>query len=425
MNGKIRDKINNFSDLLDITLRNLKGYGLRSFLSLLGISIGIFAIVLVFSLVRGMQEAITMNLSKVGSTVLYVTKWPWKDNSGDWFKYIKRPQVSYREYLTLKNRLKNADAIAFEATYNRGLKIKSGGLFVENTDVKGITEDYYEVNRMGILYGRWFVPYELQNGAKVCVVGSDFAEQMFNTKKVIGKHLDIKNKRFKIIGVLQTQGTNLFGSSLDDDVFIPYRTFATMFNVKKRRGISRLIIVRALNTEVLDDTEAEIIRIMRHVRRLRPKEEDNFAINKQEALMESLKGVMNVLKQGGFFISIFSLLIGGFGIANIMLVNVRERTREIGVMKALGAKKSFILANFLLEGIELCVIGGFGGFILVILAQLLLNYILRTMDISLVLTLNPWELLFGTGLSVLVGVLSAYFPARQAAHLDPIVAIRS
>ncbi len=425
MKSKLRTFTDNFLDLLDMTLRNLRGYGLRSFLSLLGISIGIFAIVLVFSLVRAMQEAITMNLSKVGSSVLYVTKWPWKDNSDDWFKYIKRPQVSYREYLTLKNRLKNADAAAFEATYNRGLKIKSGGLFVENADVKGITEDYYDINRMNILYGRWFVPYELQNGAKVCVVGSDFARQMFETTKVIGKHIDIKNKRFKIIGVLQEQGTNLFGSSLDDDVFIPYRTFGTMFNVKRRWGISRLIIVRALSPEKLDDTEAEIVRIMRHLRRLRPGQEDNFAINKQEALMKSLESVMNVLKQGGFFISIFSLLIGGFGIANIMLVNVRERTREIGIMKALGAKQSFILANFLLEGIELCLLGGLGGFVLVILSQLLINYILKMMEVSLILSVNPWEFSFGIGLSVLVGVLSAYFPARYAASLDPIKAIRS
>jgi len=406
-----------------IALRVILASRFRSFLTMLGISIGIFAITVISTLVYSLESAITDNLASLGNTVIYVHNWPWKDNSQDWFKYFNRPKVSYRDYSHLKDRLENVTGVCFEMSMG-GQKIKSGKNSLENISAKGVTEEYISINDLKFTEGRFFTPIESNAGRPVAVVGATIADKLFPGVNPIGRKLLFQGKKLTIIGVLKKEGAGLFGPSLDELLVIPYTLMAGFVNEDSRSG-DKLITIKAKDYESLPLVEDETIGIIRASRGLKPRTEDNFAINKQEMLMEELNSIFGSLRMGGIFISILSILVGGFGIANIMFVSVKERTNEIGIQKSLGATRMFILTQFMVESVLLCILGGILGLLLVFLVAWGGQFLLDYLDIDFKILISIKDLIFSIGLSVLIGLISGFWPANVASKMNPVEAIRT
>lgn len=392
---------------------------------MLGISIGIFSITMIFTLVNTLQYSVTLNLSSLGSTILYVHNWPWKDNSEDWFKYFNRPKVSLADYEKLNNELKYATAINFSYIKN-GSTVKYLKKTAEGTQIVGCTYDFIFVNNFEMEKGRFLSEFEISGARKVCVLGNQVAKNFFDKSiNPIGEEIIVRGKKFKVVGVIAPQGDmNIFGPSIDYQVIIPYTTFANTFDVTKR-SVDRLITIKAESPEKVYEVENQIVGLLRAKRGLKPSQEDNFSINKQEALMNQFDQIFGSLNIGGTVISLFSLLVGGFGIANIMFVSVKERTVEIGIQKALGSTQLFILQQFLLEAIILCVIGGLMGIFFLFMVSGLLQWLIYMADLKFVMTIKWQDILLGIGLSAMIGIFSGFLPAYTASKLDPVEAMRS
>lgn len=421
----MRKFIYDLYESLRMGIRAIRGHRLRAFLTTLGISIGIFSITMIFTLVNTLEYAVTSNLSSLGSTVLYVHNWPWKDNSEDWHKYFNRPKVSLADYEKLNAELKHVQAINFSYMRN-GLTVKYGAYSAEGVSIIGCTQGFVYVNNFEIQEGRFLSDVEILGGRKVCVLGYEVAKSLFQRSEyALGRDVLIHGKKCKVIGVIAPQGDmNIFGPSLDYQVIIPYTTFANIFNVQQRM-VDKLITVKAEHPDKVDLVESQIIGLLRSVRGLKPTQEDNFSVNKQEMLMEQLKNIFQSLSVGGAFISIFSLLVGGFGIANIMFVSVKERTVEIGIQKALGGTQRFILMEFLWESVLLCLLGGIVGIATVLGIAAIFQVILWANGFTLTITLTASNVLLGVILSATIGVISGFIPAYQASRLDPVEAMRA
>ncbi len=402
----------------------LKVHKLRTFLTLASIAFGIFAILFVFFFVDNLEYTITYNLSQIGGEVLYVHKWPWKDNSEDWHKYVKRPQVSFLDYKALKSQLQNISGIAFQAT-RHGQLIKTLKESATNVSVLGIHGDYTKINPVEVLHGRFFTKAELESDRKVAFLGNWLATELFGSpEKALGATIYIRGKPFTVIGVAEKQGADLFGNTLDDRVLIPYFAFRSLYVIKKRYP-DRLITIKVKNSALMDEVEQQVIYILRNHRRLKPGVENNFAINRQEMVIRSIRRVLNVLQMGGLFISIFALLVGGFGITNILFVSVKERTKEIGIMRALGASRRFILFSFLTEAVYLCLFGAVAAIVLTLLLAGATLMVFQWLSLDLMIRLNWSHHLIGLAIAIVLGIASGYLPARAAAYLNPIEAIRT
>lgn len=411
------------AEALRMAIRAIASYRLRAALTMLGITIGIFAITLTFTLVDSLQYSVTQNLSQLGSSVLYVHNWPWKDNSEDWQKYFQRPKMSFEDFRALKERLQRVDAVAFEAT-QQGQVARWRGLSVENVPVKGITQDYNIVQPLALNAGRYFLPVETEGGRAVCIVGSRLAQNLFQGQNPLGQVIAVGGMRLTVVGLLERQGSNIFGQSQDDNMLVPFEQFAQHYDLR-RRNVDRVVSVRAQRAEDVMWVESDIIGILRQVRGLRPGEDDTFSVNKQESLMEQIGQIFSALNAGGLFISIFALLVGGFGIANIMFVAVKERTKEIGIQKALGSTRTFIMLQFLLEAVVLCLLGALAGLAFLGLAVLGARAIISGSDMGLELVISSRSIIMGMVFATVTGVLSGLLPAIIAARLDPVEAIRS
>ncbi len=392
---------------------------------MLGISIGIFSITMIFTLVNTLQYSVTLNLSSLGSTILYIHNWPWRDVSEDWFKYFNRPKVSLLDYEKLKNELKNASAINFSYIKN-GSTIKYLKKTAEGVQIVGCTRDFVFVNNFEIAKGRFLSEFEILGARKCCVLGNQVARNFFaNNIDPVGQEIIIQGKKFKVVGVIAPQGDmNIFGPSIDFQVIIPYTTFANTFDVTKRT-VDRLITVKAESPDKIYEVENQIIGLLRAKRGLKPFQEDNFSINKQEALMNQFDQIFGALNVGGTIISLFSLLVGGFGIANIMFVSVKERTVEIGIQKALGSTRIFILQQFLLEAIILCLIGGLIGIFFLFIVSGILQGLIYWAELKFVMTIKWNDIILGIALSMMIGLISGFLPAYTASKLDPVEAMRS
>ncbi|MCS6905896.1 MAG: ABC transporter permease [Bacteroidia bacterium] len=410
-------------EVILIAVISLNGYKLRSLLTTLGISIGIFAITLVFTIVDSMQYSVSKNLASLGNTVLFVHNWPWKDNSEDWFKYFNRPKVSFSDYQRLKNFLSNVEGVSFEAI-KRGATVKFKKLSVENITVRGITYDYQIIGNYNYAWGRYFTPIEVEAGRNVCILGFDLANNLFGSKDPIGQYINLRGQRLVVVGVLEKQGVSLFGESKDNELIIPYSVFIRNFDITQRK-IDRVIAVKAISYEWVPKVENDITGIIRAARGLKPGVEDNFSINKQEALMKELANLFRYLHIGGIFISAFSLLIGGFGIANIMFVSVKERTKEIGIQKSLGATRNFILLQFLVESVILCIIGGILGMATFGLIAMVAKWWLSISKIGLEIVFSLKNIFIGIVISIFIGILFGLLPSYHAAQLNPVDAMRA
>ena len=390
---------------------------LRTTLSLLGVTIGIFSIVAVFTFVDSMNASISSEIDSFGKGVIYVGKWPWVfSNNFPWWKYMNRPTMKYNEYKYLTDNVKNAQAISI--LDGKMTTLKNGNNSME-TRLTGVSYDYNKISDVPIEYGRYFLTNETDNAAFAVILGAEVKEALFpNIGDAVGQTMKINGIKFKVIGTMKKKGEDLlsFGGSPDQRAYIPYTSYSSLF---QRDEPEPDIAMKAFDSDKGQEVlEGEVTGLMRSRRGLKPVQEDNFSINRLDGLTKFFDGIFSSLNIGGIFIAGFSLLVGGFGIANIMFVSVKERTNIIGIQKSLGAKNYFILFQFLFEAVFLSLIGGLLGIFLV--------WLLSFADFgSLKLILTYSNMVKGIITATVIGVISGIVPAWLAAKLDPVVAIRS
>jgi putative ABC transport system permease protein len=391
---------------------------LRTFLSLLGITIGIFAIILVYSIVDSLEKNIRDSVSQLGDNVVYVQKWPW-GGGGEypWWKYLNRPVPLSKESDLLRKRSQYAENIAFGTSLG-GANAKRNGLDAGGVEVLGVTFEYNQIWDFELQEGRYFTETEMYGGKPYGIIGANIAEGLFpGGESPIGQQITIRGQKLIVIGVFEKVGESLVGQSYDKMVLVPFKFVRTVVNTDRNDG--NLIMVSAKEGITLAQLKDELTGLMRSIRRLRPGADDNFALNDPSLISNQLDGLFGVLGLVGTVIGGFSILVGGFGIANIMFVSVRERTNEIGIQKALGAKNFVILIQFLTESIVLCLVGGAAGLLLVYLGALAAA---KAFDFDIFLSTK--NIVVGLGLSGVIGLMSGFIPAWMASRLDPVEAIR-
>ncbi|WP_247233551.1 ABC transporter permease [Telluribacter sp. SYSU D00476] len=395
----------------------LKSNLTRTILSLLGVTVGIFAIVAVFTIVDSLERNIKESLSAIGDKVLYVQKWPWGfGGEYQWWRYFQWPSPSYAEYKYLYDNLEMASAVAV-MDFRGGTTVKRGSNSMEAL-IQGVSYEYNEISDVPIALGRYFSPIETDGARNVAIIGAEVAETLFPNQDPIGKEFKLAGNRFVVVGQQVKKGESLLdiGGNPDTKCLIPYGAFAKLF--QSGRPDPDIVVKGYETDEGLQELEAEIVGLMRTRRGLKPRQENNFSINRPEAAAQAIAGIFSVLTVAGWVIGSFSILVGGFGIANIMFVSVKERTNLIGIQKSLGAKNYFILFQFLFEAVMLSLVGGLVGILLVYLGSFIP---LGTLDIRL----SMGNILLGLGVSSVIGILSGIIPALMAARLDPVIAIRA
>jgi putative ABC transport system permease protein len=395
----------------------LKSNITRTILSLLGVTVGIFAIVAVFTIVDSLEKSIKESMSFIGDKVIYVQKWPWGfGGEYQWWKYFQWPEPNYSEYKYLYDNLESASAVAV-MDFRGSTTLKNGSSSIV-AQIQGVSYEYNKISDIPIETGRYFIPLETNNARNVAVIGADIAEALFPGQDPIGKLFKLAGNKFSVVGVQVKKGESLidFGGSPDKNCIIPFASFSKMFQSGRR---SADIVVKGFpEDEGMKEVEAEITGLMRTKRGIKPREDSNFSLNRPEAAADAIAGLFAVLTLSGWVIGSFSILVGGFGIANIMFVSVKERTNLIGIQKSLGAKNYSILFQFLFEAVMLSLVGGLVGIFLV--------YLLSFMQLgSLKIILTPGNIILGLGVSSVIGVLSGIIPAMLAARMDPVIAIRA
>ena len=394
----------------------------RTVLSLLGVTIGIFTIIAVLSTVDSLEKSIKDNLSFLGTDNLRVEKWPWDFNnpSYEWWKFFRRPEPTYREYEFLKDNLVNAEAVEI-LTSREGVNVKYSNNSSRIDNLNGVVFENQFFGDWEFIAGRFFTQNETLTGSNAAIIGYKIMEDLFKTPDfAIGKQLKIKGKSYTIIGVTKEQGESFgAGDSFDRQMFIPFNSFKKIFKVG-RKGSNAVLRVKGNGDEDpgLVNLEYELRGLIRAKRGIKPIEDDSFAINRPEYLASFVSTIFGTISIAGWVIGSFSILVGGFGIANIMFVSVKERVPIIGLQKSLGAKKYFILMQFLFESSFLSIFGGLFGIFFVFLLTL---PDLGTFD--LIISLE--NVILGVTISSVIGILAGLLPALFASNLDPVEAIRS
>jgi len=413
------------AESLGFAWRALRSNLLRTILSLLGVTIGIFSIIAVLTMVDSLKSNILDSLNFLGSDVIYIHKWPWGNggDSRDWWKdYIKRPNSSYGEYRFLKETMQHSSIVSIYAE-SESNTVKAGSNGITKIGVNGVTLDYDKLFEIPVDHGRYLIGPEIEGGRNVVVIGHEVAKALFpKIEDPVGEYVKIKNLRFKVVGVIKREGESFIGfSSKDYSCIIPYDAFRKIFQTGTGRWneIGSVIGMKGHPDDAgLVELESEARGLLRVKRGLKPGKKDNFSVNRPEAIAKSLDSVFDVLGIAGWIIGGFSMLVGGFGIANIMFVSVKERTPIIGLQKSLGAKNYFILFQFLFESIFLSLIGGLTG--------LLLVWLLTFAPFgSMKVAMSVSNIILGLGVSSTIGLVAGIVPAAVAARMDPVVAIRA
>jgi putative ABC transport system permease protein len=389
----------------------------RTMLSLLGITIGIFSIISVFSVFDSLEGEIRGEINSLGENVVFIQKWPWMMGGDDypWWKYWQRPEASLREMNELEKRMTSAEGFAFMVQVSRDVSYFN--TTVQETQISIISHDYSRVMSLDIAEGRYFTQLESQSGRNVILIGAELAEALFPNTDPINKSIKVFGLRMTVIGVMKKEGENIFGNSNDKSAFVPVNFARNVIDIRER-GSS--IMVRGKSGVTNDQLKDEIVGNLRSIRKLKPTAEENFAINEMDIINKGFDKFFSVVAIVGWIIGGFSLLVGGFGIANIMFVSVKERTNQIGIQKSLGAKNYFILLQFLIEAIFLSIMGGIVGLLIVFGLSLLIS---ATTSFPLVLSLG--NIILGISVSAFIGLVSGFIPAWTASRLDPVEAMRS
>lgn len=389
---------------------------LRTFLSLFGITIGIFSIISVFTILDWMEKSIRDSISSLGDNVLYVSKWPWGLNlNAQWWDIVKWPVVSLNDYEAILNRSTKTQYACFYADQPTQVKYKKN--LANDITVRAVTPEFQNIRSFEIDNGRYFSPEESAAGRNVAIIGAVIAERLFDKADPVGKQITIAGKKATVIGLFKKEGQGGVGDPLDESIVIPLNFGKTFINLKYNFLFATLAI-KAKDGVQVQDLSDEVKMILRAARRLRPDVDDNFFINRASVISQSFDGVFAGINIGGWVIGGFAILVGGFGIANIMFVSVRERTNIIGIQKALGAKRFFILQQFLVESVLLSIIGGLLGILMVFIATMIINY-LYEMNIYLTFA-NTLLAIFISGI---IGVVAGYAPAYAAAKMNPVDAM--
>jgi len=402
---------------LSFALNALRNNKLRTLLSLLGVTIGIFSIIAVLAAVDSLDKKISKDLSSLDKNTIYLMKFCFGPSQIPQWKREQFPNVKYDEYINLKNSLNNTDQVGYQLFVNHE-SLKYDSKTVADVNIVPSSFEMVDIDGLSFDKGRFYNESESNSGTAVIVLGYDIAEGLFGNSEPIGKNIRLYGQRFTVIGVIEKQGAGFFGDSNDTSVYLPANFLRRMYGDSD--SMTPVIVLKPEKGIDMDAYKAEVAYKLRSFRGMKAGEMDNFFINVLSGFTDFIDGILGSLRFGGIFISFFSFLVGGFGIANIMFVSVKERTNLIGIQKSLGAKNRFILFQFLFEAITLCLIGGAIGMLMVWLLSLLLTSLLEFEFV-----LSFWNVIIGAGLSIIVGLISGILPAISASKLDPVEAIRT
>lgn len=408
------------SESLSFALNALRNNKLRTLLSLLGVTIGIFSIIAVLAAVDSLDRKIKNDLSSLDKNTIYLTSVSFGPTDIPEWKREQFPEVNYEEYQLLKENLENTEQTCYQLFTNRE-SVKFGSKVITDVNVVPVTHEFVDVQRLEFEEGRFFNEAESNSGRPVIVLGNEIAKGLFDDIDPVGKTVRLYGQRFSVIGMTKKKGdSNIdLGGGDDTSVFLPVNFLRQLYGDNSELTLP-VIIIKPEKGADIDKLKGEITQKIRTVRGVKADEINNFFINILSGFTDFIDSIVAQLNTIGWIISGFSLLVGGFGIANIMFVSVKERTNLIGIQKSLGAKNKFILFQFLFEAIILSVIGGICGLILVYIVSLVLTHAL---EFEFILSFS--NIALGTGLSAFIGLLSGILPAISASRLDPVEAIRT
>jgi len=410
--SKISRFINSSWEGFKISLGALGINKTRSILTTLCIIIGIVMVTLMNAISNGMDAEFDKSMAMIGQNIIYVQKQPWNRGPNyKWWKYRSRRDMKLRYVDEIREYSRLASAVSAEAA--RGTSMRHKDLSVDGVYMAGVTNRYFDTAGLNIARGRAFTSEEIRRGAKVVVIGATIAEKLFVNEDALGKQIRIQGQKFRVIGILEKQGKFLGLRDMDQRAIAPISAYGQIFGL--RSGIQ--IAVKFPSEEIMKKGQYEIEGIMRRIRQLDAKQEDDFEINKPEAFKAQLESFKSGLYLVGGALTALSLIIGGIGVMNIMFVSVRERTKEIGIRKAVGAKAWEIMYQFLIEAIAMCLMGGIVGLAVAYPLSLLINQIfVASIDLSVVVAAFV--------LCSLVGIIFGIIPAYKAAKSDPIESLR-
>lgn len=415
----MRRYIEIISSSFRMALQELWKNKLRTFLSLFGITIGIFCIIGVLSTVQSLEHNLQQEIKSLGTNTIYVDKWEYGAGGGPdypWWKFVKRPVPKHEELKPIKERTATAQFAAFKIQVNDNVEVRDN---VAKVNIYGITEEFTYIQPVEIVYGRFMTDAEFETGANAIVIGDEIAEKLYGTQeRAPGKTMIIRGKKCIVVGVIKKQGQQMLGGwQFDQSVVSTYRFARTIMDEFKADPLIMVKGKEGINSKVLQD---DLRGTMRSIHKLSPTQDDDFSLNDVNDFSEMMSQAFVSVNIGGWAIAALSLIVGMFGVANIMFVTVKERTPQIGLKKAIGAKSGVILAEFLAESAFLCIIGGAIGIALVFG---LTKIVSSVFDFPIFVS-TPL-LLLAVFICIIVGLLAGIIPAYQASKMDPVVAIRS